>query len=76
MQCWYIGNHSLGNVSGKCTRTLLITQNVNWGIKMLEDERGDSIEIYRSVNGIYEINWEKNPVHNRWITSWEAHITL
>ena len=35
-----------------------------WGINRLEDRRvrGDLIEMYKSVNGLDEINWERNPV--------------
>ena len=37
-----------------------------WGINRLEDRRvrGDLIEMYKSVNGLDEINWERNPVVN------------
>ena len=37
-----------------------------WRINRLEDRRvrGDLIEIYKSVNGLDEINWERNPVIN------------
>ena len=37
-----------------------------WGINWLEDRRvsGDLIEMYKSVNGLDEINWERSPVIN------------
>ena len=37
-----------------------------WGINRLEDRRVrlDLIEMYKSVNGLDEINWERNPVVN------------
>ena len=35
---------------------------VKWGIKRLEDRRvrGDLIEMYKTVNELDEINWERN----------------
>ena len=37
-----------------------------WGINRLEDRRvrGNFIEIYKSVNRLDEINWERNSVVN------------
>ena len=42
------------------------TRPAKWGINRLEDRhvRGDLIEMYKSVNGLYEINRERNPVVN------------
>ena len=42
------------------------TRLAKWGINRLEDRRvrGDLIEMYKSVNGLDEIIWERNPVVN------------
>ena len=39
------------------------TRLAKWGINKLEDRRvrGDLIEMYKSVNGLDEIIWERNP---------------
>ena len=40
------------------------TRLAKWGINRHEDRRvrRDLIEMYKSVNGVDEINWERNPV--------------
>ena len=42
------------------------TKIAKWGTNRLEDRsmRGDLIEIYKFVNGLDEINWDRNPVVN------------
>ena len=42
------------------------TRLAKWEINRLEYKRvrGDLIEIYKSVNELDEINWERNPVVN------------
>ena len=43
------------------------TRIAKWGINRLEDwrMRGDLIEMNTFLNGLDEINWEKNPVVNK-----------
>ena len=51
--------HSMGNLRYE-------TRLAKWGINRLEDRRVrvDLIEMYKSVNGLDEIIWERNPVVN------------
>ena len=41
-------------------------RSTKWGIYLFEDgrARGDLIEMFKSVNGLDEINCERNPVIN------------
>ena len=37
---------------------------VKWVANRLEHVRGDLIEMYKSVNELEELNWERDPVLN------------
>ena len=60
-------------VKARATKIPHIMRNIRhektlakWGNKRLEDMRvrWDLIEMYKYVNGLYDINWERNPMVN------------